>query len=865
MDNNSPQPPRILLKFFKGFCKPSLHPYLEGDLLEHFQEKLQTQGLQKARWRFAKDVIKLFRPGIIRSFVPTQKLNTLTMLRHTLTITARNFKRHSSTFLINLLGLSSGLIAVLFIYLWVNDELNFDKIHERDTQLYQVRLNFASPNGVNTVVWTPAPLGPAVQGTIPEVEMASRLFGGSQNGVVSYNKGPEIRAHEVFADGNLLRVFSFGLLEGNIDNIVPDISSVAISDELALKLFNTTDNLLGKALHLDKDDLTGDYLISAVFKAPPSNSSLQFDAVFSMDQLLIKSPQMNEWNYNNPDTYLVLKSGSNAQTVNTKLEELLKSKPQVEIASTIMHKFSDGYLHGTFKNGEVSGGRITYVRLFSGIALIILLIACINFMNLATAQAAKRLKEVGVKKALGIHRQSLVFQFLTESVMLALIALVTALLFVYLFLPGFNNLVGKELKLVPDPELIGTLLSITFVTGLLAGSYPALYLSGFKTVALLKGKLKAKTNDLWFRKGLVIFQFTTSIVLILSILVVYQQIELIQNKNLGYDRENVISFPVEGKISNNVNAFLDEVANLPGVVSATGAAHSILVNGSSTRGVNWDGKDPEEFIPFKYISANYHYNETLNIPLVAGRYYSKEFGNDKQGVVINEAAVRTIGLDDPIGEIITIWGENRQIIGVLKDFHIESFYEEVKPTFLNLTDRNYEIMLRIQAGAEKETIERVRDFYTENNNGLAFDFKFMDTQYQELYESENRVSTLSQYFAGIAMIISCLGLLGLATFSTERRVKEIGIRKALGASVTSIVGILTGDFARMILIAIVIALPLSYWLASDWLNAFAYHIELKWWFFALTGMATLLIAMLTIGLRTFRAARTKPTDCLRYE
>lgn len=861
----NPEAPSFFRKLLKWFCKPLLHPYLEGDLLEHFEEKVKTHGLRKARWHFAKDVIKLFRPGIIRSFIPSQKLYTITMLRHTLTITSRNFRRHTSSFLINLLGLSSGLLAVLFIYLWVNDELSFDKLHENDEQLYQLRLNFESPNAMNTVVWTPAPLAPEVQTAIPEVALASRLFAGSQNGVVSFEQGPEIRAREVFADGNLFKVFSFDVLEGNPENMVPEQSSVAISDRLALKLFNTTENLPGKTLHLDKDNLTGDYFISGVFKAPPANSSLQFDAVFSMEQLLIKSPQMKQWNYNNPDTYLVLKPGADPEAVNAKVEELLKSKPQVEIASTVMEKFSDGYLFGTFKNGKVDGGRITYVRLFSGIALIILLIACINFMNLATAQAARRLKEVGVKKAMGIHRKSLIFQFLTESVVLAFISLLIALILVYLLLPGFNAIVGKELQLSPDPALISSLLGITLVTGLLAGSYPALYLSGFQTVVLLKGKLKAKTNDLWFRKGLVIFQFTTSIVLILSILVVYQQIELIQNKNLGYNRDNVISFPVEGKISNNVNAFLNEVANVPGVVSATGAAHSILNNSSSTRGVNWEGKAPEELIPFKYLSANYDLNEVLNFEMVAGRYYSKDFGNDKDNVVINETAAKTMGLENPVGEIINIWGQNRQIIGIVKDFHVESFYEEVKPLFINLSDRNYEIMLRIQAGAIRETTDRVEAFYKDYNNGLAFDFKFMDTKYQELYEAENRVSALSRYFAAIAMIISCLGLFGLATFSAERRIKEIGIRKALGASVVSVVRVLTGDFARMVLIAIVIALPLSYWLASDWLNAFAYHIELEWWFFAITGGATLLIAMLTISLRTIRAANARPTDCLRYE
>lgn len=859
------QAPLFFRKLFKWFCKPNIHPYLEGDLLEHFEEKAQAEGLRKARWRFAKDVIKLFRPGIIRSIIPQQKLNTVTMLRHTLTITARNFKRHTSTFLINLLGLSSGLIAVLFIYLWVNDELSIDKIHEKDARIYQVRLNFDSPGGTNTVAWTPSKLSPALAGEVPEIELSARLYAGGQNGVVSFEAGPEIRAKEVFADGKLFSIFSFDLIDGNKNRVLTDVHSVAISDQLAQKLFNTTENLIGKTMHLDQDVLTGDYIISAVFKAPPANSTLKFDAVFSMEQLLLKNPSMDRWNYNDPDTYVLLQPGSDPLAVNAKVEELLKSKPEVEVASTLLHKFSDRYLHGTFKNGVQSGGRITYVRLFSGIALIILLIACINFMNLSTAQAARRLKEVGVKKAMGIDRKSLVFQFLSESVILTFLSLIIAVGFVYLFLPGFNGIVGKQLSLNLNMELASSLILITLFTGLVSGSYPALYLSGFKTVALLKGKFKTKTNDLWLRKGLVIFQFATSIVLIVSIMVVYQQLELIQNKNLGYDRDNVMVFPVEGKISKNVNAFLSEVENIPGVVYATAANHDIMENGSSTRGVNWEGKDPDAFIPFKYMSANYNFNEVLNIEVLEGRSFSKEFKAEKQKVVLNETAVKAIGLENPIGEFITIWGTSRQIIGVVKDFHFESFYEEVKPLFYNLSDNNNDVMLRIQAGAEKETIDRVKAFYTEYNNGLAFNFKFLDTKFQELYESETRVSALSQYFAGIAMIISCLGLFGLATFSAERRIKEIGIRKALGASVTSVIGILTGDFAKMVIISIVIALPVSYWLTNNWLNEFAYHIELKWWFFVLTGLATLTIAMLTIGLRTFKAANTKPTDCLRYE
>ena len=860
-----PKPPKWALRFFRWYCKPELLPYLEGDLLEHFHDKTASLGSQKARRKFITDVIKLFRPGIIRTYQSSQQLNIYTMFLHTLTISLRNFKRYTTTFFINLLGLSSGLIAVLLIYLWVSDELARDKFHENGNRVHQVLLNFDNPDNFSTINWTPANLGPTAVETLPEVSHYARLLAFDQKGTLSFEEGPTFRANEIYTDPAFFDMFSFPLITGSKSDVMSNQQSVVLSEKLALALFENVNEAVGKTLRLDAEELTGSYVVSGVFQNPPENSSLQFDAVFSVELLLAQNEQYTLWEYNDPDTYLMLEKGADPDLVRTKIEAFYLEKPNVSAAGIVMPRFEDKYLYGNYENGVQSGGRISYVRLFSGIALIILLIACINFMNLSTAQASRRLKEVGVKKALGIARRGLIFQFLTESLLLTFIAMALSLGLVALLLPAFGQLVGKSLTLVFEADLILALSGTLLLTGMVAGSYPALYLSGFRVVQLLKGKTKARTNDIWVRKGLVIFQFATSIVLVVAIVVVTKQVDLIQNKNLGYDRENVITFPAEGEISNKLRPFLADLTNIAGVSYASTTSMDLFENFTGTGGVTWDGKDPDAFIPFKYINANYDFIEVLDIKMVAGRSYSRDFPNDRDKIIINQTAANVMELDQPVGSIINIWNKNVEIIGVVEDFHFESLYQPIKPMFYRLNGGGADIMVRLAAGDQGEVIERVSDYYQEFNNGLKPEFKFLDTRYQQVYESESRVSGLARYFAAIAMIISCLGLFGLATFTVERKEKEIGVRKVLGAGLAGIMGLLTREFVQMVLIAIVLAIPVGYWITTDWLSQFAYHVSLHWWFFALSGVATLLVAMLTIGLRTYRAANINPVDCLKQE
>jgi hypothetical protein len=488
-------------------------------------------------------------------------------------------------------------------------------------------------------------------------------------------------------------------------------------------------------------------------------------------------------------------------------------------------------------------------------------------MNLSTAKATVRIKEVGVKKTLGAGRKRLAAQFIGESVLMTLISLILAVNVVAIVLPQFNLITGKDLSLSFSPQLIMVLVGITLVTGLIAGSYPAVYLSGFNPATVLKGKVKGSVGEVWVRKGLVAFQFTLSIVLIVSVVVIYKQIEFVQSTNLGYDKENVIYFDVEGTVKGNTETFLSELVKIPGIKSVASST-SDMTGHSWSVGLNWEGKANDDKLRAELMSVNPDFQETLGLEMKSGRFFSRTFGNDTMNVVINEAAAKVMGFENPIGQHIKGIG-SLEIIGVVKDFHLESFHEQVKPQLFLLHRQNFApatlIMARIEAGKEKETLERLDAFYKTYNPGFPLDYTFVDDDYQALYASEQRVSTLSKYFAGLAIVISALGLFGLAAFTAQRRIKEIGIRKILGSSDFGIVQILSGDFTKTVFIAIIIALPVSYFVAQNWLADFAYRIDLKWWFFAGSGCLAMLIALLTVSLQTLRAARINPTECLKQE
>lgn len=787
------------------------------------------------------------------------------MLRHNLLISYRNFLRYKSSFFINLIGLSTGLACTLLIFLWVNDEMNVDQFHKNGAHLYQVLENVDQGGGIITRYTTSGPMGEAMAAEMPEVGMAvTSTLSWIRDGVLTF-EDTDIKAGGLWASKDFFRMFSFELAEGIPAEVLSDKKSIVISEALAMRLFGTTENITGKMVELAHEK---QYQVSGVMKDIQSNSSVRFEYVLTIEDFREDNEWMLDWGNTAPQTHVLLKPGTDVEAFNRKIADYVRTKTEghANHRTPFVQRYSERYLHGRYENGALVGGRIEYVRMFSIIAVFILLIACINFMNLSTARASRRLKEVGVKKVVGARQANLMVQYLSESILMSLFSLLVALLIVWLFLPQFNIITGKQLTFTFSFSFALALLGIVLITGLVSGSYPALYLARFQPVTVLKGKLSNFMGEVWARKGLVVFQFTLSIILIVSVWVVYEQINFIQTRNLGYDKDNVIIIPKEGAVIGKEETFLAEVARLGGVRGASATGHDMTGHNGGTYGLQWPGKDPEDRTEFERVTVDYGFIELMGIEMKEGRTFLKEYGTDGANIIFNEAAIAYMDMKDPIGKKITLWGEEREIIGVVKNFNFESFREEIKPLFFYLNPKNTgNIMVKIEKGREQEALGNIQKFYSAFNPGFPLSYRFLDQDYQELYAAEQRVAALSKYFAALAILISCLGLFGLAAFTTERRIKEIGIRKILGSTNGGIVYLLSGEFTKMVLAAIAVALPASYFFADLWLENFVFRIDLEWWFFAASGVAALLIAWLTVGIHTMKAAGINPAKCLRSE
>lgn len=782
------------------------------------------------------------------------------MFQHNWLIIIRNFKRFKGAFFINLIGLSTGLSCALLIYLWVNDELKMDKFHEKDSQLFQVieRAQHSDRTAINE--HTAGLLPEALVKDMPEVEYAAGA-GGMDEGTLTVGEN-NIKANGFYAGKDYFNIFTYPLIEGNKSQVLMDKNAIVISQDLAMRLFKTTENVIGKTVEFQHEK---HFQVSGIFKGTPPNSSKQFDFVFSFQEYKEVNPSVLDWKYNTSSAYVVLKKGTDINRFNQKIAGLIKTNTGDAFRTLSLRPYSSAYLYGRYDNGVQVGGRIEYVRLLSFIAIFILVIACINFMNLSTAKASRRIKEVGIKKAIGATREALIFQYIGESMVMAFLSLFFAVVMVAFLLPSFNDITGKHLHLTFDTRIILSFLGITIFTGFMSGSYPAFYLSGFNPTAVLKGKLSTSIGELWIRKGLVIFQFTLSVILIVAVLIIYKQIEFIQTKSLGYNKENIIYFDKEGRAAENLDNFLVAAKNVPGVVNAASIGQNIVGSGLNTfLDISWEGKDPNEKIVFEWRPVSYDLIETLGIQMATGRAFSRGFGGDSSKIIVNEAAVKAMGLKDPVGKIIDVQGSKFEVVGVTKDFHFASLHEKVNPLFFVLRpDWTHKIMIKIAAGKENSAISSLQNFYQQYNSGFPFDYKFLDEDYQAQYAAEKRVSVLSRYFAGLAMLISCLGLFGLATFTAERRMKEIGIRKVLGSGEANIVMLLSADFSKMVFTGILIALPISYLIARSWLDKFAYSIKLEVWYFLVAGLLALLTAMLTVGVQALKAANMHPLKCLR--
>jgi putative ABC transport system permease protein len=793
------------------------------------------------------------------------------MFRHIMLIAYRNIMRHKGSFFINLVGLSTGLACTFLIYLWVTDELNFDKFHKNDSQLYQI-IETSTENG-NVIVHegTQGPLAEAMERDLPEVISATPVLSLDKNGMkipMRFND-KVVTTSGIFADAAFFNMFSFPLSIGDQKKILANKEGIVLSENLAVSLFGAPERSIGKSISWEIMGKKQTSKVTGVFAPLPNNNSMTFDFVGSWDLMYNDLfPNFQKWWNTGPDTYLLLKKGTDVARFNAKIDKFINRYFEENDFTLSVRPYSSAYLHGNYENGVQSGGRIEYVQLFSVVALFILVIACINFMNLSTAKASRRLKEVGIKKAIGSTRKALVLQFLSEAMIMVLLSMFTAGLLVVFVLPYFNDITGKHLVIGFGPKVIALALITTFITGLFAGSYPAFYMSALEVVSVFKRNIKKSVPELLARKGLVVFQFMLSLVLIVGVMVIVKQVNYVQQKNIGYDKSNIIHFNKEGKLNENAESFTAELKKLPGVVNASSVQQNVMQkgNGSSTYGIDWPGKAPGVMIDFALRTVDYGLVETLGMHVTAGRSFSKEYGAEDKGLIFNETAIKLMGLKDPIGTKVKLWGEDKTIIGVVKDFHISSLHEAISPVVLKFEpERTSTFMVKIVPRKERETIAQIEELYNKFNPGYLFEYKFLDELYQAQYVSEQRVSVISKYFAALAIIISCLGLFGLATFNAEVRTKEIGIRKVLGASVSNVMLMLSRDFVLLIIIAMMIGFPLSWIAMNAWLGGFAYRISIGADVFIIAGIALVLLTLITVSYQSLRAALMSPVKSLRSE
>jgi len=784
------------------------------------------------------------------------------MLLNYLKIAWRSLLKDRQFTLLNILGLSSGLICAVLIYLWVNDELHIDKFHQQE--VYQVMSNLKGERGINTIPQTQAMLADALKDEMPEVEYAAAVIYPTWWGESTLSvKDNNLKAVGYYAEKDYFNIFSYPLLQGNKDQVLSDKHSIVISKQLAMRLFHTTDNVIGKIIELQHES---QFTVSGVYDIPAS-SSIKHDYVLPFHVYMDQYAYLKDWGNIDPSTYIVLKKGADASQFSRKIAGFVQTKDKHTSMTLLMRKYASAYLYNKYENGVQVGGKIEYVRLFSIIAVFILLIASINFMNLATARASRRLKEVGVRKVVGANRGLLIFQYLGESVMITFMALILTLIVVPFLLPLFNDVTGKQIALHFDPVLLLTILGITLITGLFAGAYPAFYVSGFNPVAILKGKLRTSAGELWVRKGLVIFQFFVSVVFIVAVLVVYRQIRFIEKRNPGFNADNVVSFQLVSEIGRKMPLLIPSLQQVPGVVSASSMDHaSIIEDFGSTSDIIWEGKGPHDNVDFANIGVGYDMIETLGMQMKEGRSFNSRISADSTEIIFNEAAIKAMGLTDPVGKTVTMWGEKRKIAGVVKNFNFESLHDNIKPFAMRLDPlHTYRVMVRIKAGREHETIAQLKTVFEKYEPGVPFDYKFLDSEYQAQYIAESRLATLSAYAAGFTILISCLGLFGLAAFTAQRRYKEIGIRKVLGATESNVVFMLSGDFLKLVFIAVAMAIPFAWWAMDRWLQGFAFHVQLGIDVFLIASLSTAVVTLLTISYQAVRAAVVNPVRSLRTE
>jgi putative ABC transport system permease protein len=792
------------------------------------------------------------------------------MLKNYLKIALRTIRKQKGYSFINITGLAIGISCCILILLWVNEEVSYDRFHKSADHLYRV-------NGVNQTTgqlflqWQmPTPLAPALKEDIPEILLSTRFMGPIGEWLVKYENKVFMEPTFGLADPDIFEMFTFPFVQGSAKSALSDPYSLVITQKMAEKYF-PSENPIGKILHVEG---TFDFTVKAVIKNLPANSHFQFDFLIPyifMKELDLERNIFEEWNIQNCETFVLLQEGSPIQDVNQKIAHFLDKhleKQRIVLYLQPMkkvHLFS-GNIQGPLLLGK---GDITYVYIFSLIAIFILITACINFMNLTTARSTTRAKEVGLRKVIGAHRIKIVQQFFGESLLMSFISLGLAIVLVELFLPVFTRILGTQLSLSygRNINMLLAIVAIALFTGILSGSYPALYLSSFQPAKVMKGDFFAGGKGSLFRKLLVVVQFSISILLIICTLIISNQIMYMKSKKLGFEKDHLIYLRIRGGFGQNLEYAKNEMLQNPEIMNITQTS-VIPTRGASYAGpaTDWEGKKPEENVNWYLISVEYDFLETLNIEMAEGRFFSKEFVSDAADIVVNETAARTIGRESVLGKRFTFWGKNYRIMGVVKDFHFSPMQYRLKPLILaHMPEEFRYFVIKINSERIAGAIASMERVWKKFSPDYPFEYHFIDEEYDAMYRNEQNMGTIFKSFALLAIMISCLGLFGLASFVAERRTKEIGIRKALGASVSEIVLLLGKEFTRWVIVANVIAWPIAYYSMYKWLQGFAYRISIGIWPFVGAGIMAVVISLLTVFYQAVKAAWTNPAEALRYE
>lgn len=855
-------PPQLPLKFLRWFCQPDLLEDVEGDVSELFYLRAE-EGAKKAGILIYLDVLLLFRPGIIKSLRIVNQTNSTTMFKYHLKTAFRHAMNKKGYTLINLLGLSIGIASCILILLWVNDEVQKNQFHAKADRTFQVWRNMHQASGeVNTTPGIPQPLELVLENEYPEVDEVT-LLSWSMERLFRNNKYSSYRSGR-YASPEFFSIFSFPIIHGNPKTVLQDANTIVISESMAIQYYKSPELAINQLIKVDDQQ---ELKIVGVFQDIANNSSVHFDWIMRAQDYIDQNDWVESWYNGGFGIFLTLNDPKDFTVVQERVRyEIIEHIDNSADERIYLQNLSEIHLYSNFENGRPAGGRILYVRILLSMAIFILLIACINFTNLSIARSGRRAQEIGIRKVIGANKRSLINQFLTESYLISSLAVIIAIILVLIILPYFNHIVDKTLVLdFTDQRIWMGLIGITLFSGFLSGAYPALLQSSFKLISSIRGTFKLKSSGSFLRNGMVVFQFVISIIMIVSTIIFTQQMDFIMNKNLGLDKENVLYLELDGELANSKEAYKNSLLQISEVSGVTYTSGNPLDYGRSTGSAEWDGKDPDAVVEINVLNADEDLVDAMDMQIVEGRYFSTEFGTDSSNYVINEVTAKIMGFDSPVGQNLSIWGMKGKVIGVVRNFHMGSMYENIQPLIIRYDPSStFVAFIRVQNDIPK-AISSIEDITKELNPAFPFRYEFMDESYEAEYRGEMSIKTLAIIFSVVSIIISCLGLLGLSSYSADQRSKEIGIRKVHGAGIVQLILMLSKNYTRLILMAFILATPITWYLISQWLNDFAFRIELNPIVFIAAGVLAFIIGAVTVGLKSYQAASSNPIRTLKVD